>query len=200
MSTIAIHGHVVACNSKCHVIITDRQELQMQCGDVVRWKISGLFRPNFLPLCETVSPTQQYCVLANSEALHVLDVVLGKRLRTVKPSNRSHWMHFKCKFVSDEEYVIYQSDVLNGHFLKLFSVKSGDLRSEIALERPVYSLTACPRERLIAISFWFSNVNFKVLKVKLPGDKHSRKSKRSGCINKEQSDNTMTSTEPTERF
>ena len=177
VSTIAVHGHVVACNSKCHVIITDRPELQMQCGDVVRWKISGLFGRFFRPLCEAVSPTQQYCVLANYEALHVFDVVLGKRLRTVKPSNRRSWGPFQCKFVSDEEYVFYLSDELNGHLLKLFNVKSGDLLSEIALESRVCSLTACPRERLIAISFW-SNVKFKVLQVKLPGDKHSTRSKR----------------------
>ena len=201
VSTIAIHGDVVACNSKCHVIITDRRELQMQCGDVVCWKISGLFRPYFRPLCvpPSVSPTQQYCILVNFEDLHVLDLVLGKRLHTVKPSPwRTHWEPFQCKFVSDEEYVISQSDVSNGHFLQLFNVKSGDLLSEIALERPVRSLTACPSERLIAISFLFFNVNFKVLQVKLSGDKHSRKSRRSDFIYKEKSYNTMTSTEPTE--
>ena len=61
------------------------------------------------------------------------------------------------------------------------------------MESTVYSLAACPRERLVAIGFMDSKVNFKVLQVKLPGDKHSRKSKRSGFINKEQSYNTMTS-------
>ena len=46
----------------------------------------------------------------------------------------------------------------------------------------MYSLTACPRERLVAIGFMDSKENFKVLQVKLPGDKRSRKSKRSGFI------------------
>ena len=50
----------------------------------------------------------------------------------------------------------------------------------------MYSLAACPRERLVAIGFADSKVNFKVLQVKLPGDKHSRGSKRSGFINKQQ--------------
>ena len=202
VSTIAIHGDVVACNSKWHVVITDRHELQMQCGDVVCWNISGFFRPIFLRLCEAVSPTQQYCVLVNSEALHVLDVVSGKTLSTVKLPNGRYWelSDFRCKFVSDEEYIIYQSHQLNGQFLQLFNVKSDDLLSEIALEGPVRSLTACPRERLIAISFRSFTVNFKVLQVKLPGNKHSRKSKRSDFIYKEQSYNTMTSTEPTKRF
>jgi len=65
----------------------------------------------------------------------------------------------------------------------LFNVKSGGLLSEIALESRVCSLAACPRERLIAVGFTDSKVNFKVLQVKLPGDKHSRKNKRSGFIN-----------------
>jgi WD40 repeat protein len=42
-STITIHGDFVACNSKCHVITTAHRELQMQCGDVVLWKISQPF-------------------------------------------------------------------------------------------------------------------------------------------------------------
>ena len=179
--------------------ITDHQELQMQCGDGVRWKISGVLKPFF----ETVSPTQQYCILANFEALYVLDLALAKILRTVKPPNSLYPRppsEFQCKFVSDEEYVIYQGYLLNGYFLQLFNVKSGDLLTEIALESGVRSLTACRRERLIAISFWSFDVNFKVLQVKLPGDKHSRKSKRSDFIYKEQSYNTMTSTEPTEIF
>jgi len=61
------------------------------------------------------------------------------------------------------------------HLLGLFNVKSGDLLSEIALESSVCSLAACPRARLIAIGLKYSKANFKVLRVKLPGDKHRRK-------------------------
>ena len=202
VSTITIRGHFVACNSKCHVITTDRRELQMQCGDVVLWKISKPWRRFFPPRFETFSPTEQYCILADIDFLCVLDVVLGKRLRTREPPNHEHWFHKspECKFVSDEEYVICLSGVLTGHLLQLFNVKSGDLLSEIAFETRVYSLTVCPRQRLIAIGLKDSSLNFKVLRVKLPGDKHSRKSKRSGFINKEQSYNTVTSTESPERF
>jgi len=180
VSTITIRGLFIACNSKCHVISIDRQELQMQRGDVVLWKISGPFGPFSRPRCVTFSPTEQYCVLANFEVLDVLDVVLGARLRTMKPRYHEHWCPntLECKFVSDEEYVTCLSDVLTGHFFQLFNVKSGDLLSEIALESEVYSLTACPRERLIATGLKDSSLNFKVLRVKLPGDEHSRKSKR----------------------
>ena len=69
------------------------------------------------------------------------------------------------------------SDSLGDHFLELFNVKSGDLLSEIAMESRVYSLTACPRKRLIAIYLEHCKVNFKVLQVKLPRDE-GRKRKR----------------------
>ena len=201
LSTVTIDGEFVACNSKCHVITTDRRELQMQCGDVVFWKMSLPFLPSGRPQ-STFSPTEQYCVLTDSEALYVLDVVLGEKLRTLQSRTHAHWFCaiLDCKFVRDEECVTCFYGKLTGYFLQLFNVKSGDQLSEIAFESPVYSLAACPSERLIAIGFEDSKVNFKVLQVKFPGDKHNRKSKRSGFINKEQSYNTMTSTEPPKRF
>ena len=202
-ATITIHGHFVACNSNCHVITTDGQELQMQCGDVVFWKIAVPFKPLGFYSFKSFSPTEQYCILADSKALYVLDVALGRTLRTLQPS--IHEGYFpetdKLKFVSDEECVAcFRFGFFSGCFLQLFNVKSGDLLSEIAFEGLVFSLAACPRERLVAIGFGYSEVNFKVLQVKLPGDQHSRRSKRSGFLDKKQSYNTMTSTEPTERF
>ena len=180
VSTITIHGDFVACNSKYHVITTDGQELQMQCGAVVYWKIALPFNPSDLFHVSSFSPTEQYCILGDYNALYVLDVGLGRTLRTLQPRIREgfppridNW-----KFVSDEEFVgcfFFDSSL---SFLQLFNVKSGDLLSEIAVEGDVYSLGACPRERLVAIGFGCSNVNFKVLRVKLPGDQHSRRSKR----------------------
>ena len=86
MSTITIHGDFVACNSKCHVITTDSQELQMQCGAVVFWKIAVPFKPfGFCIASASFSPTEQYCILADSNALYVLDVALGRTLRTLQP-------------------------------------------------------------------------------------------------------------------
>ena len=179
VSTISFHGHFVACNSKCHVITTDRQELQMQFGDVVFWKISVHSEYFSIYDFKGFSPTEQYCILARSKALYVLDVASGRTLRTIEP--QMHEGNFPktdvCKFVSDEECVAcfrFGSSSI-GYFLQLFNVKSGDLLSEIALEGMVYSLAACPRERLIAIGFGYSKVNFKVLRVKLQGDKHRAK-------------------------
>ena len=200
VSTITFEGKFVGCNSKCHVISAAHAELQMKCGDKVLWKISQpclYFGPSRF---KTFSPTEQYFVFSGDNGLfdtfYVLDVVSGKTLRTLQPPTHGLpvFENLDCKFVSDEECIICFSDLSNSHFLQLFNVKSGDLLSEITRESPVYSLTACPRERLVAIGFMDSKVNFKVLQVKLPG------SKRSGFINKEQIYNTMTSTEPTERF
>ena len=198
VSTITIHGDFVACNSKCHVITRDRQELQMQCGDVVFWKIALPFNSVGFHL-KSFSPTEQYCIFSDFNTLYVLDVALGRTLRILQPRFHEVCCPEICKFVSDEECVAYFCvDVL--YFLQLFNVKSGDLLSEIALDDFVYSLAACPRERLVAICYWSSKVNFQVLQVKLPGDQHRRRSKRSGFLDKKQSYNTMTSTEPTERF
>ncbi|XP_044163999.1 uncharacterized protein LOC114961314 isoform X4 [Acropora millepora] len=181
VSTITIHGDFVACNSKCHVITTDGQELQMQCGAVVFWKIAVPFKPLGFYNFKSFSPTEQYCILADSKALYVLDVASGRTLRTLQP--RIHQGFFpetdKLKFVSDEECVAcFRFGFSPGYFLQLFNVKSGDLLSEIALDGRVCSLAAFPRERLVAIGYGYSKVNFKVLQVKLPGDQHSRRSKR----------------------
>ena len=203
VSTITIHGDFVACNSKCHVITTDLWELQMQCGADVFWKIAVPFNPDGFYPVSSFSPTEQYCILADFNALYVLDVALGQTLCTLQPRIHVGFLPEidNFKFVSDEECVAcFRFGDFPSYFLQLFNVKSGDLLSEIALEGCVYSLAASPGERLVAIGFMGSKVNFRVLQVKLPGDQHSRRSKRSGFPDKNQSYNTMTSTEPTERF
>ena len=200
VSTITFHGNFVGCNSKCHVISAYLGELQMKCGHKVLWKISQPYLNFGSSRIKTFSPTEQYFVFSGDnglfETFYFLDVVSGKTLYTLQPPTHGLpvFENLDCKFVSDEECIICFSDLSNSHFLQLFNVKSGDLLSEITRESPVYSLAACPREHLVAIGFMDSRVNFKVLQVKLPG------SKRSGFITKEQIYNTMTSTEPTERF
>ena len=181
VSTITIHGQFVGCNSKCHVITTDGQELQMQCGAVVFWKIAVPVKTSYLYPVSSFSPTEQYCILADPNALYVLDVALGRTIHTLQPGIHEGFLPTtnKWKFVSDEECVaLFWISCSPTHFLQLFNVKSGDLLSEIGLEGPVYSLAAFPREHLVAIGFGCFNMNFKVLQVKLPGDQHRRRSKR----------------------
>ena len=195
VSTVTIDGKFVACNSKCQVITTrqHKMELQMQCGEVVLWKISQSFHVLPFPQCSTFSPTEQCCVVGgklnddyeDNVALYVLDTVLG---RTLHMLCTSEWLPFSsplCKFVSDEERVISVKDVSRGYRLLLFNVKSGGLLSEITMEREVFSLAAFPRRRLIAIGLLDSKDGFKVLQVKLPRDKDRRKNKRSVLIEKQ---------------
>ncbi|XP_067027730.1 uncharacterized protein [Acropora muricata] len=180
VSTITIHGQFVGCNSKCHVITTDGQELQMQCGGVVFWKIAVPVKTSYLYSISSFSPTEQYCILAGPNALYVLDVTLGRTIRTLQPGIHEGSLPTtdKWKFVSDEECVaLFRIGYSPTYFLQLFNVKSGDLLSEIGLEGPVYSLAAFPCERLVAIGFGYFDMNFKVLQVKLPRDQHSRRSK-----------------------
>jgi len=167
LSTITIYGRFVACNSECHVITMDREVIQMRFNDVVLWKISLKPFRDYFSGRMTFSPTEQYCVLAGCTVSHrvlcVLDVVLGKRLH-ILPAVDIYGLnpsYLDCKFVSEEHLVVCSSDQLGSHFLQLYDVKSGDLLNEIALESPVYSLAACPRERLIAIGFEDSKVNFR---------------------------------------
>ncbi|XP_067027390.1 uncharacterized protein [Acropora muricata] len=180
VATIAIHGDFVACSSKCHVITTDGQELQMQCGAVVFWKIALPFKHFGFYHFKSFSPTEQYMILGDSNEIYVLDVALGRTLGTLEPRMRECYLlrTDNFKFFSDEECVACLCVDYSLYCLQLFNVKSGDLLSEIALENHVYSLAACPRERLVAISFMDSKVNFKVLQVKLPGDQHRSRSKR----------------------
>jgi len=188
MSTVTFHGDLVACNSKCHAITANDAELRMQCGDVVLWEMSQPFEvPGFLRRRSRFSPSEQHCVLAgrstavDEEALYVLDAVSGRTLH--KLCHRSpEGDDFDSEFVSDSGYITNFNDARSSYCIRLFNVKSGDLLCEIDTETKVYSLAAYPRECLIAIGFRDSKVNFKLLQVKLPGDKHSRKNKRSDII------------------
>ena len=194
VSTVTFDGFLVTCTCKGLVITTDDDEVRMQCGDVVLWKMFKPLEVSYFLRCSIFSPTEQYCVLAgksiadDDEAfLYVLDAVSGRTLHKLCSCSYRLPSELNCNFVSDLECITYYNDEARDYYcVQLFNVKSGDLLSEIDTETKVYRLAACPRECLIAIGFRDSKVNFKVLRVKLPGAKHSRKSKRSGLINKEQ--------------
>ena len=198
--TIPFHGEIVVSDSKCQMITRriQEKELQMQCGEDVIWKISQPFYAIPFLRCNTFSPTEQYCVVGgqpeddreDNTALYVLDAVSGRTLHMLCSSKSLFFFNPDCKFVSDEECVISISDVFKGYCIRLFNVKSGDLLSELTMERKLWSLGACPRKRLIAIGVEDSKRSLKVLQVKLPRDKDSRKNKRSVLIEK-QSENIM---------
>ena len=186
VSTITINEHFVTCNSKFQVLLEKEScMLQMQCGEVVLWKISRPFEVIPFLRCNTFSPTGEYCVFGGEPeddyrylAIYVLDVASGKILHRLYTSARWLLSIPDCKFISDEECVISSGDLFEGYCLKLFNVKSGQLLSEITIEYKVCSLAACPCAGLIAIGLKDSKDGFKALKVKLPRDKDSKKNKR----------------------
>ena len=195
VSTIISDGSIVACNSERQLMMTEMtsewtsestSELLMKCGDDEDWKIVPPFNP--LPFREynTFSPTMQYCVIGGTELptdryhvdhiyLYVLDAASGTTLHSLCCS--SQYNKLDCKFVSNEECVI-NNDVPRGYCLRLFNVKSGDLLSEIIMESTVSSLAVCPHKRLVAIGLRDSKHGIKILKLKLPRDEESRKTKR----------------------
>ena len=139
VSTVTILGECVACNSKCQIITTrwNGMELQMQCGEVVLWKISPSFHVFTFLHCNTFSPTEHCCVVGGvpldeaKVAFYVLDAVSGRTLHMLCTTRRLAFSNPLWKFVSDEECVISVNDVSKGYCLRLFNVTSGDLLSEL---------------------------------------------------------------------
>lgn len=178
VSSVTFRGIFIACNSKCHVITAYDKEFQMQHGNLVLWKMLQPFRACGFFQCNTFSPSEQYCVLAGmtgtEAALYVLYADSGKTFRKSCSCGDLVPRYLDCKFVTDEECVTSVNDGSAG-CLRLFNVKSGDMLSAIATQDEVHSLAAYPPKYLIAVDL---NDSFKVLQVKLPGDKH-KKSKRS---------------------
>ena len=170
----------VACNRKCQVItIKNCFSLRLLDGQVVLWftdfdyhgitQSSGYF-----------SPSEQFFILfhGGSGCAYVLEAVSGRKLHVLVLCEHELLYMRICKFVSEEEFVICSEESTRHHFLRLFNVKSGDQLSVIDMESKVICLDANPRKQLIAIGLEQSKDNFKLIQVKLPERKESRKSQR----------------------
>lgn len=114
------------------------------------------------------SPMEQFLVVGTTEGTLVLDAETGNTLRTLSPPFR------QCKFISDEECVIFSDETP----VKLFNVNSGQLLSAIVVENDVTCLAACPFNRLFAIGLENSSPNFMAIRVRLPRDVCSESEKR----------------------
>jgi len=162
----------IACNSKCQILTNDGcGSLQLSDGTTPLWVDSAdsypfLFKVEF-------SPDEQYVVIWESlpkVKVKVLDAVSGNKLCNLWSDSRVDG----CKFVSDEECVVRCTESV-----RLFNVKSGDMLSVIDLEGRALRFTACLSKCLIAVGHSNSPPpGFKVIRVWLPGDKRSRKNKR----------------------
>ena len=171
LSTIStLHKQVFSCNSKLQIISIDEGVLQLSDGTAVLWK-KKLPHGYLMKFSVIFSPGEQFLVICQRQFfsfgyVHILDAASGNILHLFASAT--------CKFVSDDECVVYD---LSGR-VALFNVTSGHVLSAIDVESRVTCLAACPSLCLVAIGFLNSSPNFKVIRVWLPGDKDSRKSER----------------------
>lgn len=106
--------------------------------------------------------------------MYVLDAFSGEILLILC---KGEWFSVDCQFVGDEECVV-TSRAVSGSSIRLFNVESGELLTVIDLERQVFHLAVCSRERLLAIDQRDSKLGVELIQVHLPPDKDRRKSKR----------------------
>ena len=171
VSTIPVlQGSIVKCNSKCQLLTVGERHmhdsLQLIDSSTVVWK-KEIKIVRFGELV-VFSPMEQFLVVGTTEGTLVLDAETGNTLRTLSPPFRH------CKFISDEECVIFSDETP----VKLFNVNSGQLLSAIVVENDVTCLAACPFNRLFAIGLENSSPNFMAVRVRLPRDVCSESEKR----------------------
>lgn len=98
-------------------------------------------------------------------AIFVFDAVSGKAIRMLPVYDYRSYPRMECAFLSDEEFLMSTNFTL-----RMFNLKSGQLLSVIAMKSIVWSLTASPLGRLVAVGLEDSNRGFKIMRVK-PGER-----------------------------
>ena len=164
------HGHFVTCNSKCQLLTYSSGSLQLLDGQTTLWGTDL----RYFSLHGTFSLSERFVVIYGAfGGIWVLDAFSGRILHNLCQGDDFS----DCQFVSDEECVILFRAISGGSSLRLFNVESGDLLSEIDLEREVSHLAAYPRKRLLAIDQKDSKLGVELIQVHLPRDKDRRKGK-----------------------
>ena len=172
VSTIPLlKGEVLTCNHKCQLLTQRTREatqfpgpcsysLQLLDGKTVVWEKEGINRyPD--DNVEAFSPVEQFLVIGTTDGILVLDAETGNTLRTFRTSTFLHVWY--CTFISDDTCVIPSSKTV-----QLFSVKSGELLTEIDVESILTCSAACRFNRVLAIGLSSYTPNFKVIRVYLP--------------------------------
>ena len=173
---LSLDEEFVASNRKCQLItVKNLRSLRLLDGQAILWCRDSPYHGRFS--CEGLfSPAEQYLILfpLRDKGAHVLDTVSGRTLHVLCRDK----VIKDCKFLSDDECVVCSKESTRHHFLRLLNVKSGDQLSVIDMESKVICLNTNPRKQLIAIGLEQSKDNLKLIQVKLPGSKESRKSQR----------------------
>lgn len=168
------NGKFVACNSKCQVLrLADKNSLQLCCGECLLWETSSPIALFFFGQHGTFSPSERIFVILGRAirgykfdgAIFVFDAVSGKAIRMLPVYDYRSYPRMECAFLSDEEFLMSTNFTL-----RMFNLKSGQLLSVIAMKSIVWSLTASPLGRLVAVGLEDSNRGFKIMRVK-PGER-----------------------------
>ena len=183
------YGEFLSCNSRGQVIRNDKYV--MRSVDTFFWDSEEEFPPpdlKALPyaLGGMFSPNEKFVVTsrafhAENQAVYILHAVSGKTHDTLCTAKRV----YACKFVSDEECVLYTNGESTGFCLQLFNVSSGHLLSliDIDMDNRLNSLASHSGTGLLAVSLQNSRFKFKIIKVKLPREQENKgKGRRSVLI------------------
>ena len=184
-------SNVIACNSKCQLITVGQKNhfgpnvkdgwveetLRLSDATSLVWE-RDLSRPwckdsKDQPHC-IFSPKEEFVVvwgqpLLDGPGVHILDAISGDTHHTLPNSKNV----VDCKFVSDEECVVYNRGI---NVIRLFSVTSGNLLSVMDIEERPSCLAVCLAHQLIAICL--TSDRFRLIRVWLPHAENRRKSKR----------------------
>jgi len=178
---------LLACNSKFQILTSNIYRLvRLSDHKTTLWENKKLPRCLFgrFSLAETF-----VLIISNNRrrsSIYVLDSVSGETLH-VLGSGDGRFSFIDCEFVSDEECVVISKDTLEQRRVQLLNVKSGDLLSNLPLsnlspgnplKRKEKCLAALPCKRLVAVSERDFKRRYRLIQVRLPGDKGSGKSKR----------------------
>ena len=181
--SIACHGNLYLLANTDNGQAGCSIKLQQLGESVPSWELS-LPRPQFGCVLGCFSPKGQFIVVGSfvsGTRAYVLDVFSGN----VRFKLSDCYRPLDFKFISDEEFVILSHHSTRDASLRLFSVRSGDIRSVLH----VYSsdehffLATCPGEGLIAICSRFK-FDLKVIKVKLSERRNQewQKGKLANCL------------------
>ena len=165
LSTIStLHGQVCSCNSKLQIISFDEGGLQLAVGTAVLWK-KELRHVNLRNSDVMFSPGEKFVAIRHFTKVEILDAASGISLHT--------FPGYQCVFLDDGCVVC-----LLGTKCELYNITSGHMLSVVDVNPLVSCLAACPSQCLIAVGFEVSSTYFKVIRVRLPGGKVSRRSER----------------------
>ena len=175
----------VACNSQHQVLVCTSKEthaerqfwdeeivtLSLWNNNLLAWRRSTVW---FDRACVDphlfFSPDNKFVVtwkcLREGLGIHILDAKTGETRHTLL---QEHFDVVDCKFVLDSESLVC---FVRDNFLRLFSIRSGDLLSVLDIGERPYSLGACVGQSLVAIGLWG---RLKFVHVELPEVKGSQR-------------------------